>query len=135
MDGGLLLLLRNESKQEGRTKLPKTTKDCVLVRNVHDWRALDRYNLIIWAPSRSRPYHVELDVPCMPLPFAETIGISSRDNRLCGFGGDAILVRHQRCPVGAIKPIDKTGLEALLVKFGKKKPKADKPKAIDTAVQ
>ncbi len=99
--------------------LPQTTNQCIFFRTLHDWKPLNRHNLIVWAPSRNHPYHLQLDRPCQNLRFAHTIGFTSTNGRLCGFGGDSILVTSggglpDRCPIGSITKLDEAGLERLL---------------------
>lgn len=92
-------------------KLPKLTLDCIFIKSIDDWKVLDAYNLVIYAPARTAAYHLELVTYCRPLQFANRIGIASRlDGRLCAFGGDALLAGDQRCTIGAIRPY-KTGGE------------------------
>ncbi|MDX2223157.1 MAG: DUF6491 family protein [Rhodospirillaceae bacterium] len=100
-------------------KLPDTTNQCVFFRTLYDWRPLNNRSLIVWAPSRKHPYLLELDRPCMGLKFAHSIGFTSRDSRLCGFGGDSVLVRSgggspDRCPIGSITALTEDGLKSLL---------------------
>jgi hypothetical protein len=108
--GGCVVSERGASTKDTRpTGLPKMTLDCIFIRSIDDWKDLDGYNLIIYAPTRAHAYHIELDRYCQSLHLADHIGISShQDGRLCSYGGDAILVRGQRCPIGAIRPY-KTG--------------------------
>ena len=101
-------------------RLPQTTNQCIFFRSLHDFRPLNRYNLVVWAPSRKHPYHIQLDRPCHGLRFAHTIGFkSNNDGRLCGFGGDAVLVDQgggipQRCTIGSITKLNEEQLQALL---------------------
>ena len=100
-------------------QLPQTTNECIFFRTLYDWKPLNRYNLIVWAPSRKHPYHLQLDRPCLNLRFAHTIVFTSNNGRLCGFGGDSILVTSgggipDRCPIGSITKLDEEGLERLL---------------------
>lgn len=102
-----------------RDKLPRTSNQCLFFRSIYDWKALNRYNLIIWSPGRNNPYHIELNNPCNGIRFAETIGFSSKDNRLCSYGGDSILINSSggmldRCTIGSITRLDKEGLERLV---------------------
>lgn len=100
---------------EGRRKgLPKGGMDCLFFHSIYDWRAVDRYNLIIWAPNRQSPYLVALDRPCDGLTFTDTIALSSTlDGRLCAFGRDAVIVDHDRCSIGAISKLSKDELNYL----------------------
>jgi hypothetical protein len=100
-------------------RLPDTTNQCIFFRTLYDWKPLNRHNLIVWAPSRKHPYHLQLDRPCQNLRFAHTIGFTSNNGRLCGFGGDSVLVTSggglpDRCPIGSITKLDEEGLERLL---------------------
>jgi hypothetical protein len=111
-------------------RFPQGGLDCIFFRSIYDWRAIDHYNLIIWAPNRRSPYHVELDRPCDGLRFTDTIAFSSNlDGRLCAFGGDAVVVDHDRCPIGAITKLNREQLDYLLSQIpGKKKKDDDKKK-------
>jgi hypothetical protein len=100
-------------------KLPNTTIKCIQFRTLYDWRALNANNLIVWAPTRKHPYHLQLDRPCRGLRFAHQIGFTSNDSQLCGFGGDSVLVQDgggapDRCPIGSITPLTEDGLKRLL---------------------
>jgi hypothetical protein len=68
--------------------------DCVFARTIHDFKILDRNKMIIWAPTRSRAYLVELSMPMPELKFANTIAFVDRnhDGMLCGYGMDRIIV-------------------------------------------
>jgi Family of unknown function (DUF6491) len=105
--------------EEYPDRLPETSNQCVFFRTLYDWRPLNNTSLIVWAPSRRDPYHIQLDKPCFGLRFAHTIGFTSRDSRLCGFGGDSVLVesgggRPDRCPIGSITKLTEESLKSLL---------------------
>lgn len=100
-------------------RLPPTTLKCIQFRTLYDWRALNAHNLIVWAPTRKHPYHLQLERPCQGLRFAHAIGFTSNDSQLCGFGGDSVLVQNgggapDRCPIGSITPLTEDGLNNLL---------------------
>ena len=100
-------------------RLPETTNQCIFFRTLYDWRPLNSTNLIVWAPSKNHPYHIQLDRPCNGLRFAHSIGFTSRDSRLCGFGGDSVLVESSggmadRCPIGSITKLTDESLKNLL---------------------
>jgi len=101
------------------SRLPDTTNQCIFFRTLYDWKPLNNTNLIVWAPTRNHPYHLQLDRPCFGLKFAYSIGFTSRDSRLCGFGGDSVLVesgggRADRCPIGSITKLTEDSLKSLL---------------------
>ena len=68
--------------------------DCVFTRSIYDFKALDRNNLVIWAPSRSKAYLVELSMPLPEIKFANRLAFVDRnhDGMLCGYGMDRIVV-------------------------------------------
>jgi len=112
-----------ESGTGSGTDRQRNSLECIFFRSIYDWRAIDRSNLIVWAPSRRSPYHVRLATPCDGLRFTDTIAFSSNlDGRLCAFGGDAIVVDHQRCPIGSITKLSQDELNDLLARTrGQKK--------------
>ena len=110
-------------------RFPQGNLQCIFFRSIYDWRAIDRYNLVIWAPNRRSPYHVELDRPCDGLRFTDTVAFSSNmDGRLCAFGGDAVVVDHDRCPIGAITKLTQEQLDYLLSQEPGKKQKKNNDK-------
>lgn len=96
-----------------QARLPSSAGECVFVRTLSNWRAIDRESLVIYAPSRNHPYKVDLLFPCHGLRFAETIAFTSRDQQLCDFRSEAIIVDGQRCPIGRIEPITVEEAKAL----------------------
>jgi hypothetical protein len=121
-------------KRNMRDKLPALSGECIWFNTLYDWKAVDWYNLIIWAPSRKYPYHLELETACDALRFVDTIAFTSHDNRLCGYGRDSVIVGHDRCRIGAITKLDDKGLKMWLeraktakqARKDKKNKKADK---------
>lgn len=97
----------------------KGGNQCIFFRRLHDWRPLNDTNLILWAPSRKFPYHIQLAQRCRGLRFTLSLGFYSRDSNLCPFGGDAILVdrgagRPERCSIAAITKLNEGALKSLL---------------------
>lgn len=112
--------MRTDSSSPRR--LPPITMECIYQRSIYDWKALDRYNLLVWAPSRNHPYHVELDNACFELRWANTIAFYSRgfDDRICGFGGDKIIVGGrfpEHCSIGAIHKLTPDSAQELIEAF------------------
>jgi hypothetical protein len=68
--------------------------ECVFARTISDFKVLDRNKMVIWAPTRSKAYLVELSMPMPELKFANTIAFVDRnhDGMLCGYGLDRIVV-------------------------------------------
>lgn len=79
------------------------TLDCIFIRTIDNWKYLDPYHAIIYAPEPSSAYLVELSNYCQPLQRAERIGISAHiDGQLCAHDRDALIVGDQRCPITTI---------------------------------
>lgn len=92
-------------------KFSPLTLECIFIRTIDNWKYLDPYHVIIYAPNRTTAYLVELSNYCQPLQRAEHIGIAShQDGQLCARDRDALLVGDQRCSITAIIPY-KTGAE------------------------
>src|SRR5262245_34297069 len=68
--------------------------DCVFARTINDFKVLDRNKMVIWAPTRSKAYLVELSMPLPELKFANSIAVVDRnhDGMVCGYGMDRIIV-------------------------------------------
>jgi hypothetical protein len=107
--------------------------DCILGGNVRDFTALDDRNLILYGPG-NRPYHVVLTRPAIGLEREFSIGVYDADagfggiGRICPYGGDAIIVEGpftERITIRSIEQMDDTGVEALMVRFGKAEPTSD----------
>ncbi|MGH8187551.1 MAG: DUF6491 family protein, partial [Steroidobacteraceae bacterium] len=63
------------------TSESRADKDaCLFVRSIHDFRPLDRTNLIIWAPGRRDAYLVELGFPLPELKFAHRLAVVDRNH-------------------------------------------------------
>ena len=107
---------------QSQRRLPPITSQCIFIRSVNDWRGLDRYNLIVWAPSKKHPYHLELDSACHDIRHANAISFTAgADNRLCGYGGDSVTVSRggwtDRCRIGAIHKLTPESAEELIAAF------------------
>ena len=92
------------------------------IGDVSDFRVLDDRNLVLYAPTRRHPWHLELAQRCLGLRFADTIRLTGRTGRLAGYAGDAIVIdgpgsRPDRCLVSRATALDEAGLEALIERF------------------
>ncbi len=98
--------------------------DCISIRTIRDYTALDDKNLLIWA-SVKRPYFVRLFSPAWGLRSSFQLGTVSRDDRLCPYGGDALVfdsAGHDTARIASIRRISPDEADWLLVRFGKKDP-------------
>ena len=114
-----LLLATASAAQPPREAVPvmTTANDCMFIRAIDDWRFLDTRNLIVWSPTRRHPYLVTLNAPLFDT-IHEAIGFEDHngDQRLCGFGMDAIVVDdgfRRRITIAGIKALDGTETGAL----------------------
>lgn len=98
--------------------------DCILIPTIRDYRTLDDRNLLIYGPA-NRAYFVTLFRPSFELRSSFQMGFSSRDDQLCPFGGDALVVgglNPEEIGIQSISRVDEQQVEQLLVRYGKKKP-------------
>ena len=105
------------TQDDSSATIPSGGDDCFWANSIHDWRAIDDQTLIVWSPSRSCPYLVELARRCMSIRFTEDIGFYDRDGRICPYGGDAVIVPRDagdRCSIASIKRLSPGDLEMLL---------------------
>ncbi len=101
---------------------PAGTSACFYRRQVSDFRALDRSNLIVYAPSKSNAYQVQISPPSTDLRFANAIAFSSRSSRICGYAGERIILGSGPSPreysVIGVYRLDDVGLQRLLETYG-----------------
>jgi len=112
--------------------------DCISIRTIRDYTALDDRNLLIWA-SVKQPYFVRLSTPAWGLKGSFQIGTTSRDDRLCPYGGDALVfdsAGRDTARIASIRRISPDEADWLLIRFGKKDPTEDQalvPEPLDGA--
>ena len=96
--------------------------DCFYARDVGSWRVLDRSSLIVYAPSKSHAFRVQMAPGASDLRWTDSLAFISRSNRICGHAGDRIVM-----PTGSIKRsysvidvrrLDQVALEGLLGGYG-----------------
>jgi len=112
--------------------------DCISIRTIRDYTALDDKNLLIWA-SAKRPYFVRLFSPAWGLKTSFQLGTVSRDDRLCPYGGDQLVFGssgRDTARIASIRRISPEEADWLLVRFGKKDPaeeQAPAPEPLESA--
>ena len=105
--------------------------DRIWIRTIRDYTVLDDRNLLIWA-SPKRPYFVRLSSPAWGLRGSFQIGTISRDDRLCPYGGDALVfdsAGRVTARIASILRISEDEANWLLVRFGRKEPADDQAPA------
>ena len=108
--GGCAPSERSEVVDETRqARLPQPQGECIFVNTISDWRAVDARRLWVRTRARGWQFEVELTHRCSDILFTEAIAWPSTDNRICDFRGDAVVVRRQRCRIGAIRRLPQEG--------------------------
>jgi hypothetical protein len=98
--------------------------DCILIRTIRDYTPLDDRNLLIWGPAK-RAYYVSLVRPVFELRSSFRMGFSSRDDQLCPFGGDGIVVGsldRETISIRSISRVSEEQADQLLIRYGRKEP-------------
>lgn len=94
---------RNSDKYpEQEKRLPEPTGTCIFVRTIQDFRVENPFSLLVRTRATGWQYRVELDRRCTQLPFAQAVGWTSQQGRVCDYRHDAVLVRGDRCSIGRI---------------------------------
>lgn len=99
--------------------------DCIWLRTVRDYTALDDRHLLIRGTGK-RNYLVTLLNRSFDLKSSMGLGFSSRDDQLCPYGGDAIVLEglsREKVRIRAISQLDDEQAEEIMIRFGQKEPK------------
>jgi hypothetical protein len=102
--------------------------DCISIRTIRDYTPLSRDSLLIHG-SAKRSYFVTLFSPRFGVNSSFQLATRSRDDRLCPYGGDALIFgsfQGDEARIKSIKRLNPGQLEQVLIRYGKKEP-ADKP--------
>jgi hypothetical protein len=78
------------------------------------WRALGNNQLVVWTDFNDA-YLLTVRAPCINLPFAQRIGLSSTAGTVDS-GLDSVLVDRDRCQITEIRPVDYKKMRAELRK-------------------
>ena len=113
---------------EEQDKLPKDLdlngSDCIWIRTIRDYTPLSRDSLLIHA-SGKRSYFVRLLTPQFGLKSSFQLATRSRDDRLCPYGGDSIVLGRysgDEARIHSISRLTRDQVELLLIRYGKKEP-------------
>jgi hypothetical protein len=95
--------------------------DCIWLRTISDWQALDDRNLIVEGAGRQQ-YHVELAQTCSGLRFETVLAFYDRtgDERICGFGMDRVIVDNtlpETCWISAVDALTEDQAEELTLRY------------------
>lgn len=98
--------------------------DCISIRTIRDYTPLDSQHLLIHGIGR-RAYFVTLMRPTLELRGTLGLRFDSRDDQLCPFGGDSIVLgafASERVNVRSISRLRADQEEQLLIRYGKMEP-------------
>ena len=98
--------------------------DCISIRTIRDYTPLSRDSLLIHAMGK-RSYYVRLFTPQFGMKSSFQLATRSRDDRLCPFGGDALIVGSfggEEARIRAISRLTAEQVEQVLIRYGKKEP-------------
>jgi len=115
--------------REPVSDLDPNGSDCISIRTIRDYTPLDRSSLIMEA-SGKRFYYVTLVGSAFELRSAFQIGVESRDDWLCPYGGDRLLIdgpglaANFGSNIRGIDRITEEQAEELLFRHGRKERQA-----------
>jgi len=75
-----------------------------IIGHYDNWQSVGQYQLILWA-NINDAYLVTVSPPCENLQFAQRIGVTRTADTIYA-RLDAVLVKHWRCQITEIRPID-----------------------------
>ncbi len=90
-----------ESKQAPR-RLPEATGECIVIRTISDWQALDAYTLLIRRGTADDDRIIELLHRCHSIKNVDALNFSSNDGQICDYRNDVIVAETEHCIIGAI---------------------------------
>jgi len=84
-------------------------KGCFYVREVNDWAALTELNILVYAPTKSRPYLITLSRPVRFLENDRGLLLEGDAGRICGRVGDQVIIREgvaRSVPIIDVRKLD-----------------------------
>ncbi len=88
--------------------------DCIKVRRMGKWRDLTRNSLIIYAPSKNKPYYVILEGESLDMHLARTLNARTDSSNFCGKTTDELIIDGYRYKIKAIKALDRKTAQRLV---------------------
>jgi len=106
--------------------------DCISIRTIRDYTPLDNSSLLIEG-SGNRLYYVTLGISSFELRGSHRIGVESRDEWLCPYGGDGLVFDGFNTmgptSIRGISRVTAEQADELLYRYGKK----ERPQEQDSA--
>jgi len=96
---------RDQAQLERYLRYARDPVDHITYLGHYDnWQSVSRYQVVLWT-NINDAYLITVLPPCEDLQFAQRIGITQTANTISA-RFDAVLVRHWRCQISEIRPID-----------------------------
>jgi hypothetical protein len=96
---------RDEEQLDRYLRYAKAPVDRITILGHYDnWQAVGRYQVVLWA-NINDAYLITVSPPCENLQFAQRIGLTQTADTIYA-RLDAIVVKHWRCQITEIRPID-----------------------------
>jgi len=118
----LLISCASDSVSRNENKVLRSSgSDCISIGTIRDYIVLNNRNILVEGAGR-RSYLLELYMSSFNLNSAFQLGVQSRDDWLCPYGGDQIIVGRSisdKLPIKSITKLNKEELEQVLIRFGK----------------
>ncbi len=115
----------NDDQKSAYDESPEYTAGsaCFYASQASDWTVLDRSTLIVYAPSKSHAFRVDVGPGASDLRWADSLAFVSRSSRICGRAGDRIVTptgtANRSYTVIGVTRLDPASVEDLLAAYGK----------------
>jgi hypothetical protein len=116
-----------QAAEEALRDLDLNGSDCISIRTIRDYTTLSRDSLLIHAMGK-KSYYVRLFTPQFGMNSSFQLTTRSRDDRLCPYGGDALVFGSfghfggEEARIRAISRLTPEQVEQVLIRYGKKEP-------------
>ncbi len=110
----------NEGTNEGMDEVlgGESKQGCFYTRDASSFDVLDRSNFVVYAPTKSRAFHVRIAPPSSELRSANGLAFEGRSNRICGYAGETVVFggsgMGRRYSITDVRRLDAAALEHLL---------------------
>jgi hypothetical protein len=96
---------RDQEQLDRYLRYAKAPVDRITILGHYDnWQAVGQYQVVLWA-NINDAYLITVSPPCENLQFAQRIGLTQTADTIYA-RLDAIVVKHWRCQITEIRPID-----------------------------
>ena len=132
LSSSLLACAATDTGDDGAQLADKSRRsNCISEGTIRDYRVLNDSNLIVTASGR-RKYHIVLSRRAFGLNSSWAIGFASPTSQICPDFGDVVADGNfgpEKFGISSITPLSADDEDALLIRFGKKKPEFEQTPA------